>query len=329
MNHRESTNPAPLVSIAVPLYNGRLFIRGCLDNLAAQTFKDYEIVIIDNGSNDGSSAICQEYAAKDSRIRYHRFEGTIPIAKNFWRAFEHCRGKYFTWNSADDRRLPDMMAAAVAELEKHPEAVMCHGPIEVDIVADGTLTITPNDFDASMDDAAARVAAFTRGVQHNGTYFSLYRREALKRVQLEQVMGHDFLVPLQMAMIGPMRRIDVPITRYWHVFGPIDHPMYGYRPLSVRKLLSWPEHRFKCWMSLVRGSRYLLQERGTPLATRVHATSAYGAAFFGRFGGYLFRESVYALAAPIAVVLWPLSEPVRMLRRAWLARRGPQSAASH
>jgi glycosyltransferase involved in cell wall biosynthesis len=330
MENLELTGPVPLVSIGVPLYNGKRFIRGCLDMLAAQTFTDYEIVIVDNGSTDGTSEICQEYARRDARIRYFKYQGTIPIAKNFWRTFLHARGRYFTWNAADDRRDPNTIALAVEEIERHPEAVMVHGPVEVDLVSEGTVTIIPNDYDASMGDAAARVAAFTRGVQHNGTYFGLYRREALSRVRLRQVGGHDFLVPLQMAMIGPMRRIEKPIIRYWHVYGPIDNPMYHYPSVTIRKLLAWSPNRFKCTISVVRGSSYLLRERQTPLATRVRATAAFVATFVRRFAGYLVREAVFAAAAPVAFLVWPLAEPARVIRRAWLGRRGqdPQSTAS-
>jgi glycosyltransferase involved in cell wall biosynthesis len=326
----ELTGPVPLVSIGIPLYNGKRFIRGCLDMLAAQTFTDYEIVIVDNGSTDGTSEICQEYARRDARIRHIKFEGTIPIAENFWRTFLHARGRYFAWNSADDRRDPDSIALAVKEFERHPEAVMVHGPVEVDLIADGTLTIVPNDFDASMADAAARVAAFCRGLLHNGIYFGLYRREVLAHVRLRQVGGHDFLVPLQMAMMGPIRRIEKPIIRYWHVYGPIDNPMYSYRPLMLRKLLAWPSNRFKCSIVLVRGSWYLLRERHTPFGTRVRAAAAFVATFGRRYAGYLFREAVYAAAAPVACLLWPVVEPARMIRRAWLSRRDqdPQSTAS-
>jgi glycosyltransferase involved in cell wall biosynthesis len=330
MENLELTGRVPLVSIGIPLYNGKRFIRGCLDMLAAQTFTDYEIVIVDNGSTDGTSEICQEYARREPRIRYFKYEGTIPIAKNFWRTFLHARGRYFTWNSADDRRHPDTIRLAVEEIERHPEAVMVHGPVEVDLVAEGTVTIIPNDFDASMGDAAARVAAFCRGVQHNGMYFGLYRSEALSHVRLRQVGGHDFLVPLQMTMIGPIRRIEKPIIVYWHVYGPIDNPMYNFPSVTIRKLLVWSPNRFKCTISLVRGSSYLLREHRTPLGTRVSATGAFITTFCRRFAGYLVREAVFAAAAPVACLLWPVAEPARMIRRAWLSRRGqdPQSTAT-
>jgi glycosyltransferase involved in cell wall biosynthesis len=321
MENPESTTTAlPLVSIGIPLYNGKRFIRGCLDMLAAQTFTDYELIIVDNGSTDGTSAICQEYARRDARIRYFRHEDTIPAVENFWRTFLHARGRYFAWNAADDRRGPDTIALVVQEFERHRDAVMVHGPIELDVIADGTLTVIANDFDASMADAPRRVAAYARGVRHNGIYYGFYLREALSRVTLVDRRGHDYLVSLQMAMIGPIRRIKEPILTYWHVYGPLDEPMYGYRPLTIRKLLSWPQNRFKCWLVLIRGSEYLLREHRTPFATRVASAAAFVGAFGRRYAGYLFRETVFAVAAPVACLLWPVAEAARGLKRAWVQR---------
>jgi glycosyltransferase involved in cell wall biosynthesis len=320
MENLAPASAVPLVSIGIPLYNGKRFIRGCLDMLAAQTFTDYELIIVDNGSTDGTSAICQEYAKRDPRIRYIRHESTIPAVPNFWRTFLHARGRYYFWQAADDRRSPETLERVVAEFRRHPDAVMVHGPIEADVIADETMTVIDNDFDASMSDPAARVAAYARGVRHNGIYYGFYLREALARVVLLDRRGHDFMVPLQVAMIGPIRRINEPILTYWHVYGPIDNPMYGFRPLTMRKLMSWPENRFKCWLVLVRGSRYLLREHGTPVLTRVRAAAAFAGAFGGRYAGYLWREAVYAAAAPVGCALWLLAESARALRRALVRR---------
>ena len=58
----------PLVSISVPVYNAEKYLRKCLDSLVNQTLKNIEIVIVDDGSTDGSASICREYAERDSRI---------------------------------------------------------------------------------------------------------------------------------------------------------------------------------------------------------------------------------------------------------------------
>ena len=62
----------PKVSIGMPIYNGEHFLPQTLDSLLAQTYKDFELIISDNASSDGTQEICQQYAAQDSRVRYLR-----------------------------------------------------------------------------------------------------------------------------------------------------------------------------------------------------------------------------------------------------------------
>ena len=59
-----------LISIIVPVYNVEEYLKQCLDSILEQTFSDYEVILVNDGSTDNSGLICQEYAEKDSRIRY-------------------------------------------------------------------------------------------------------------------------------------------------------------------------------------------------------------------------------------------------------------------
>ena len=71
MNNSEFNNHPPRVSIALPVYNGENYVRKALDSLLAQSYKDFEILIGDNASTDGTQNICESYAEQDSRIRYY------------------------------------------------------------------------------------------------------------------------------------------------------------------------------------------------------------------------------------------------------------------
>lgn len=96
----------PQVSIGMPVYNGEKFIREALDSLLAQTFTDFELIISDNASTDGTEAICREYAAKDSRIRYVRQAKNLGPVANFKYVLDEAVGEYFMWAAHDDRRHP-------------------------------------------------------------------------------------------------------------------------------------------------------------------------------------------------------------------------------
>ena len=73
----------PLVSIIVPVYKAEQWLHRCIDSILAQTMPDFELLLINDGSPDKSGEICDEYAAKDSRIRvFHKENGGVSSARN-------------------------------------------------------------------------------------------------------------------------------------------------------------------------------------------------------------------------------------------------------
>lgn len=107
---------APMVSIGTPVYNGAKYLRKALDSLLEQTFTDFELIISDNASTDDTQAICEEYARRDSRIRYVRQSMNIGAAENFRFVQQQAKGEFFMWAAHDDlwdRRHIELL------LEKH------------------------------------------------------------------------------------------------------------------------------------------------------------------------------------------------------------------
>lgn len=86
----------------MPVYNGKAFIREAIDSLLAQTFTDFELIISDNASTDGTDASCRKYAERDSRIRYVRQPENRGAVTNFQFVLDEAVGKYFMWAAADD-----------------------------------------------------------------------------------------------------------------------------------------------------------------------------------------------------------------------------------
>ena len=112
MNQGKSGTP-PKVSIGMPVFNGEPFIREALDSLLAQTFTNFELIISDNASTDGTEAICREYAACDARIRYVRQPENRGALSNFQFVLDAARGEYFMWAAHDDRRAPEFLSSAL------------------------------------------------------------------------------------------------------------------------------------------------------------------------------------------------------------------------
>ncbi len=86
----------------MPEYNGADYVRIAIDSILLQTFRDFELVISDNASEDETQKICEEYAAKDDRIIYSRVSENLGALPNFNRVWELPSGKYFKWASHDD-----------------------------------------------------------------------------------------------------------------------------------------------------------------------------------------------------------------------------------
>ena len=115
----------PAISIIVPIYNMEHLMRRCIDSLLAQTFTDYELLLIDDGSKDGSWSICQEYARKDPRVSiYHKENGGLSDARNY--GLSKATGKYTIFADPDDWVSPEGLDCLYATAEREQaDMTMC------------------------------------------------------------------------------------------------------------------------------------------------------------------------------------------------------------
>lgn len=91
----------PLISVVIPVYKVENYLRECLDSVISQTYKNLDIILVDDGSLDNCPAICDEYAEKDSRIKViHRQNGGLSAARNS--GIDVARGEYITFIDSDD-----------------------------------------------------------------------------------------------------------------------------------------------------------------------------------------------------------------------------------
>lgn len=103
----------PFVSVIIPVYNTERYLRGCLDSVCAQTYRELEILLVDDGSPDDSGAICDEYAARDARIRVlHQKNSGVCAARNA--GLQMATGKYVCFVDSDDRLAENAVADLVS-----------------------------------------------------------------------------------------------------------------------------------------------------------------------------------------------------------------------
>lgn len=103
------------VSVIVPVYNAEKTIAVCLDSILGQTYRDLEVLLIDDGSVDGSAAICNEYASRDNRVTvFLQPNGGVSSARN--KGIEHSKGEYILFVDSDDYLEPDCLSTLLDEV---------------------------------------------------------------------------------------------------------------------------------------------------------------------------------------------------------------------
>jgi glycosyltransferase involved in cell wall biosynthesis len=117
---------SPPLTIGLPVYNGENYVSESLDSLLAQTYTNFELIISDNASTDGTEEICRSYATLDSRIRYVRQPVNIGAAPNHNYLVQAARGSLFKWAAHDDLFAPKLVERCIEALDERPELILAH-----------------------------------------------------------------------------------------------------------------------------------------------------------------------------------------------------------
>lgn len=118
----------PLISVIMSVYNGEKFLRQAIDSILAQTYKDFEFIIIDDGSTDQSQAIIESYARSDSRVRLFSHAFNQGLTVSLQEGVQAARGEYVARMDADDISYPERLAKQLSLFQSNPalKAVGCN-----------------------------------------------------------------------------------------------------------------------------------------------------------------------------------------------------------
>ena len=113
------------ISIIVPVYNAEKYLHRCVDSILAQTFTDFELLLINDGSKDNSGKICDEYAAKDPRVRvFHKENGGVSSARNM--GLDNAKGEWVTFVDSDDWLVHNIYEKMLHKLvEENADLCLC------------------------------------------------------------------------------------------------------------------------------------------------------------------------------------------------------------
>lgn len=206
---------SPRLSVGVPVYNGERYLARTLESLLRQTFTDFELIICDNGSTDRSESICREFAARDSRIHYHRADTNQGVVRNFNRCVELARGEHFHWHAADDMAEPTLLEKCVAVLDADRSVVLAFA--RTMLIDEDDRPMHRRDYDAQADDANAH-ARFGNviNLDHHKhcaqEVYGVVRRDALLRTPLyEPIVRTDSILLARLALLGRFRAVEEPL----------------------------------------------------------------------------------------------------------------------
>jgi glycosyltransferase involved in cell wall biosynthesis len=117
----------PRVTIGVPVYNAENLLEQCLENLAAQTFQDFKVIVLDNASTDGTRAIAERYAKRDPRFAYQRQLENRGALRNFVDVLALADTPYFMWRADDDLSDVNFVEELVRLLDDSPRSALAVG----------------------------------------------------------------------------------------------------------------------------------------------------------------------------------------------------------
>ena len=253
-----------IISIIIPVYNVRPYVSRCLDSVLKQTHKKLEIIIIDDGSTDGSGKICDDYAEKDARIRViHRGNAGVSSARNLGK--EIATGKWISFVDADDTIEPEFCE----------EMLRCAKDKCVDYVCSGYKRIYPKG-------AEAYNTSFQRKVLKNNeliycllnvqfgygfVHMKLIKSDIAKLVSFDEKLevGEDALYNLEIADKISEGAI-------------LERPLYNYYATSNSVVKRWDKNYIKKYQKAVEKIKEYMEEKyGDEYASEVENFVTYHA----------------------------------------------------
>lgn len=198
----------PRLTIGLPIYNGEQLLPQAIESLLTQKYDDFEVVISDNASVDGTPELCAAYAAQDPRIRYVRNERNLGSIPNFNKLVGLARGEYFKWAAHDDWCEPEFVGRCVEVLDADPGVVLCHAKaIRVDEAGD-TLVVDLDPLDVRSPDPAERFRQVLWSLKAIYPIYGVIRTDALRRTQLfRSHSGSDRILLAELSLLGQLYQI--------------------------------------------------------------------------------------------------------------------------
>lgn len=201
-------NTVPRLSIGLPVYNGESYLAESIEALLGQSYENFELIISDNASTDGTADLCHDYEKQDSRICYFRQQRNVGLAPNVNFLIGKARGELYKEASHDDLYARDLIERCVNVLDEHPQVVLAHSWTAL---IDGTGAVTrtaeyPLATSSSRAPDRFRSLLFDSGGDDDG---GVIRMDVLRRTAMKQSYHHsDRTIIAELTLYGPFYHVQ-------------------------------------------------------------------------------------------------------------------------
>ena len=181
----------PKISIIIPIYNVEKYLRRCLDSVIQQTFTDFEIICINDGSPDNSLHILEDYASKDNRIKIitQKNQG-LSIARN--NGLKIAQGDYIYFLDSDDAIHPKLLETAYIFATKHNADMVCFGYIKSDGIKYSPKEINVNNVEYKISNNPLKLALSNSKFRIPfNVWTKLYKKEVLKNIEFIKSIHYE------------------------------------------------------------------------------------------------------------------------------------------
>ncbi len=316
----------PRVIIGSLLFNHADHFREAIESVLGQTFTDFALVLVDDGSSDSTPEVAREYTARDPRVSYARNAERLGLVDNSRRAFEiarqrHPEAEYFAWTSDHDLWHPRWLQQLVDALDANRHVVLAY-PLNRRIDPEGALLKRkPWFFDTvGVNDRWTRLRGGIRQMRAGNMVYGLYRVDALARAGVyRRIVIPDRLLIAELSLYGQFKQVpEVLWFRRWYgrvfsldrqraSFFPGRRPLYSYCPW-------WMAHSVSLIHTLtVRGD-------GRPDVSRATGLLV-GAQYLVFACAVHARQRLRELRAWLAQSQFVLRQRLQLMRRS-IARQG-------
>ncbi|MEM6261876.1 MAG: glycosyltransferase family 2 protein [Bacteroidota bacterium] len=196
----------PTISLGIPTYNGAKRISSAIESIYRQGYENLEIIISDNASTDNAAEVIQEFADKDSRIRFFQQPTNLGLMPNFDFVLQQASSDYFMWVADDDELVPDVLSRYVEFLESNPDYSLVSGMINY--WKGDVLMRCEKEMSTEQTSPVSRLVNYYGKVKDGALTYGLMRTEAAKAIPVQTILGPDWHHVAGLAFLGKIKQLD-------------------------------------------------------------------------------------------------------------------------